>query len=392
MDHDKRWFSILKLSAAALPFSAGVMFVGGAASPARGDLILQVLDSSAVSGGSGSFDVVFEETNGGTDAITSHTVELSILSSAGITFTGANTNTDAIAEPYIYGSLQNPPFTTASFPNTQFDASDTFVNAPFQAVLNDGDVAGAAHITYAVASGTPGEVVPVTLGADTAVSDIDGVPIPFTIVNGTITVTGVASGHSILSLTSTAPAAYGNQITSGSSAPDKGTFTGPGAASNKMTVTGNHGSYTVAQVTGIGTSGNGDATNYVETNGFNPSNDKELFALDVKVAGVQANAAQLSTLITEIDTFSGGLASGLSVSSTLSNNPFASNYNLFLTANPGIAADDFLGFDVSHSNDSNLTGYTVSAVAVVPEPVTLGLVAAGGLGLLARRNRKFRIV
>jgi hypothetical protein len=62
---------------------------------------MRVLDSAAIAGGIGSFDVVFKETNGGTDAITSDTVELSISPSSGITFTGANANTDPINEQYI---------------------------------------------------------------------------------------------------------------------------------------------------------------------------------------------------------------------------------------------------------------------------------------------------
>ncbi len=268
--------------------------------------------------------------------------------------------------------------------------SDSFIQVPYQAVLNDGDVAGAAHVTYSVAPGTSAEVVPVTFGSDTAADDISFVAIPLTLDNGAIMVTAPTS-HPILSLTATSPGnTYGNQITNGAPGIDKGTFSGPGASSNKLTIVGSNGSYTIAQVSGMGIAGGGDASNFVEVSGFSPANDDELFALDVKVAGVQATATQISTLISEIDSFAVSLPTGLSVSSALTIDPFASNYNLFLTANPGVASDDFLGFDLSQTNDSNLVGYTVSAVAIVPEPLTLGIMAIGGVGLLARRNRRHR--
>ncbi|MGA2441353.1 MAG: hypothetical protein ABSH08_10360, partial [Tepidisphaeraceae bacterium] len=212
--------------------------------------------------------------------------------------------------------------------------------------------------------------------------------ISLTKINGTITIIAPAAGVPILSLTSTAPTGYGNPITNGASAPDKGTFTGPGAASNKLTVTGSNGKYLFAQVSGVGTGGNGDASNYVEANGFSPAADEEVFGLDIEVNGVQASPSQLSFLIGQINTFSGGLASGLSVSTSLTVDPFPTNYNLFVTASPGVAADDFLGFNLSQSNDSNLVGYTDSAVAVVPEPLSIGLLVVGSIGLMARRTRR----
>ena len=64
-------------------------------------------------------------------------------------------------------------------------------------------------------------------------------------------------------------------------------------------------------------------------------------------------------------------------------------YNLFLKfAAGGPGASDHLGLDVSTANDSNLVGYTFNAIAVVPEPMSLGLLAIGGVGLMARRTRR----
>jgi hypothetical protein len=182
----------------------------------------------------------------------------------------------------------------------------------------------------------------------------------------TVKITQVVTGHKIVNLEASADANYAPNLPP------------------KLTVTGGSGSYTVQQKTGINL-----ATATVEANGFNPATDTEIYALDVLVNGAQATPAQLATLMTEIAAFSGGLPAGLTQSLTLANDPFPANYNLFLTAAGAITGtgDNFLGFDLSSANDANLTGYTVGAVAVVPEPMSLGLLALGGVGILARRRR-----
>jgi hypothetical protein len=72
---------------------------------------------------------------------------------------------------------------------------------------------------------------------------------------------------------------------------------------------------------------------------------------------------------------------------TLSVSPF----NLFLdmgdVVDMGTGPYTYFGWDVS-SEDPNLVGYTIEEVAVVPEPMSLGLLVLGGLGLMSRRPRK----
>src|SRR4051794_6464344 len=86
-------------------------------SPARAALILTVANSTALTGGTGSFDVVLSSTSG-TFAVSGFAVELSVSGASGVRFTAANVNTTAA--PYIFGTLQSPPLTFNTFPNTDF--------------------------------------------------------------------------------------------------------------------------------------------------------------------------------------------------------------------------------------------------------------------------------
>jgi len=208
---------------------------------------------------------------------------------------------------------------------------------------------------------------------------INNVPV-LVIVIGT---TPPPPGHAIVSFGATAPTNYGVQITNGTGN-NQGTFKPVG---NVLATSGSGGSYTVASVTGIN-GGAGDATDYVEATGFT-TGDEEIFALDVLVNGTQATAGQLSTLVTAINAGGGGALPSVGVVASTQSpvpDPFASTYNLFL--DPLGLPTGFLGLDLSSAGDSALSGYTFSAVAVVPEPMTLGLLAVGGVGLMTRRSRR----
>ncbi len=192
-----------------------------------------------------------------------------------------------------------------------------------------------------------------------------------------INVTAEASNQPIISLTAKpfgAPTTYGNSL-------------------GILAVSGHNGNYGVAQSTGLNAT-----TGYVEVGGFNPGTDEEIYALDVLVNGVRANAAQIGDLVFSInqgDTMvlpstpivAAATYAGLGVTHDAS--PFGSQYNLFLDYGSGPSSDNFLAIDLSNSNDFNLAGYSFSAIAVVPEPMSFSLVTlAGGLGLITRRPKR----
>jgi len=203
--------------------------------------------------------------------------------------------------------------------------------------------------------------------------------------------TTVNTSHAIVALAATAATNTNYPV------PVTGTFSpNTNAATGQITVTGGSGSYVAGQVTGVGGAG-GIPEGNVGVTGWNPAADPEIFGVQVDVNGSLATGAELATLISAIDGDGTAPASaGVVASSTdpthgdLSGLDGGGVYNLFLTyagGSPDGGSDD-LGLDLSNGNDSNLVGYTFTAVSAVPEPMTLSLLALGGVGLMTRRNRR----
>jgi hypothetical protein len=156
-----------------------------------------------------------------------------------------------------------------------------------------------------------------------------------------------------------------------------------------LTVSGGSGNYAVASMSVPGTTSVGT----IEAKTFTPVSDEEIYALDVLVNGTQATAGQLATLVTAINSGDSFVPASVGMAATTNPpvpNPFAftGTYNLYL--DPSGAGDAFLGIDLSATNDPNLIGYSFARVAVVPEPVTIGLMMASALGILAQRRRPVR--
>jgi hypothetical protein len=155
--------------------------------PCRADLVISAPNFGALSGSSGTFDILLSD-NGGSFNLSGFSLELSVSPPPGVSFTAVDTTT---ATPYIFGALQVPPFSFDIFPNTQFTASDSDFTAPFFVTVNPGDVYGLAHVSYSVDPGAaegPRSLAFQDLGGGTSLSDDIGNPIAFDVANGSANV------------------------------------------------------------------------------------------------------------------------------------------------------------------------------------------------------------
>jgi hypothetical protein len=169
--------------------------------------------------------------------------------------------------------------------------------------------------------------------------------------------------------------------------------TGTGTNVGTLSVTpGSNGSYTPAKVTGI--TGAGATTGNVSVTGFNPVSDKEVYALAVDSGGTLASGATLTAILADLNTALGtsGTAEALSGGTPAIGsifNPAAWNVELVFPTGPS-SSPAFLSYDFS--GDTINPGLTITAVGVVPEPTGLGVLALGGMGLLARRRRMSQLM
>jgi hypothetical protein len=133
------------------------------------------------------------------------------------------------------------------------------------------------------------------------------------------------------------------------------------------------------------------STGYVAITGGAPNGKPDEYALQLDVNGVPATAAQINTIISDINASNVGVTAETVANAGLSS--AFPNYSVVLTDSL-TASTQYLGFDFSNSGsdttdpDTGLGAVTATSVAAVPEPTTAaGLIVGAGLLLGRRKNR-----
>ncbi len=158
---------------------------------ARASLIISVQSVGANSPSSAdALDIRLSNTGPGSVTLGSFSFGVSVTDPA-ITFTSATIAT--VMAPYVFAgqSLFGPTIST-SVPGQTLDASDaTFTFA----TIAGGTTVGLGHVFFSVAAGDTAGPKAVALAAfpTTELLDVNGSPMPFQNLNGTITITATSS-------------------------------------------------------------------------------------------------------------------------------------------------------------------------------------------------------
>jgi uncharacterized repeat protein (TIGR03803 family) len=171
----------------------------------------------------------------------------------------------------------------------------------------------------------------------------------------------------IISLTATTPTAFGSKV-------------------GTLTLTGGRGSYTVGSASFAAT-----PTGYLAVSGFNPSTDTEVYALEITDSAPANLTVDLADAASEINaaTYTGY---EVTASTTDPLSILGTGYDFYITiTDPTLGTGSpYFGFDFTQLNGTSDT-LSVTAVAAVPEPTSLGLLAICSLGLLGRRRGRGRM-
>jgi hypothetical protein len=157
--------------------------------PARAGIVVSVESVSAHAGTTGNtLEVDVSNTSSSAVNIAAFSFEVSVSSSSGVTFTGADYNT---TQTYIFAgnSLFGPDISTST--GTTLDASDIAVSG--YTALGAGSTLGLGRVFFEVAGSAAAGPVTVSLTPypSTSLAAPDGSNIPIdTLTNGTITISG----------------------------------------------------------------------------------------------------------------------------------------------------------------------------------------------------------
>ena len=160
----------------------------GTGAPCRADLVIEAPNLTVAPGSSGSFDVLITST-GGTFAVASDIVELSLTGLSGVSFTGVSI---ATVTPYIYGgnsaTTQGSTFTFSTFPGTQFEALDFLYPSGAQTISSGGYLRPGERPVFGRRRCDAGASGSLAFGPDTSLADASGNNVSFTAQNGSITI------------------------------------------------------------------------------------------------------------------------------------------------------------------------------------------------------------
>ena len=179
----------------------------GVASPCRaGGLVIEAPNLTVTPGSSGSFDVLLVNTNaagGASYGVSLDGLDLALSGPAGVSFTDVTINTTV---PYIYSTSSttlpgsDPLDFGIAFPNTGFTVADADGASPFFQTVNPGDQFGLANVSYSVSPSFSGAdtIAIASLNVGTSLSDINGNPIPFTAMNGSIATSSIPEPSTLI--------------------------------------------------------------------------------------------------------------------------------------------------------------------------------------------------
>jgi hypothetical protein len=171
-------------------FMALALLLFGAVPARAGTLDIVVTNTTAAPGTAGQFEVDLVNNSSSAVTIAGFSVDVFLADITNVSFTAIDTATNA---PYIFSITGSLGFVPALLPQ---EASGNDLATLGGQVVNPGDTWGLAHVRYLVDPAAPlGTVIPVALevtpvvsGFGTSLSDPTGGAVPFTTVDGTITV------------------------------------------------------------------------------------------------------------------------------------------------------------------------------------------------------------
>lgn len=172
---------------AASAFVLATALASLAPSRCEAGLLVKVQDAVADAGSGGAFDV-YLVVSGGMYDVTAFSFGLAVDPASPVRFTSVTPT--GTTDPYIFGTQQDAPFSSTTFPAWSLTASDAYVDFPWIVTLNDGDVVGLGRVTFTVDAGAAGGGVLVSVlgGGATGFVDLFGDPIGFETSPGAITV------------------------------------------------------------------------------------------------------------------------------------------------------------------------------------------------------------